>query len=88
MKILKTFDISVGFHLNGKQAEEAMRELNVFYTGDKDCNVLKEGKYVSKYPEIEKKNPKFQQSHYNANRCYRQTVKVNLMENGRLEIVK
>jgi hypothetical protein len=86
MKVLKTYYVWVDINLDAQQEKDARALLNMHYTNDTECNVLKDGKFVSKYPEIEAANPKFQASHYNVARCYQRRIPVNFMEDGTLRL--
>lgn len=89
MKILATFQIPVTISLSWPQREIAIRELNLHFLNDPVCNILDPitNKLVAKYPEIEKNNPHFVQSHRNCAMSQEITLTVNLLENGRIELV-
>lgn len=88
MKVLATFSVPATVHLNEAQLRESIKKLNLFYTGDTECNIRRGNDWVSKYPKIEKERPEFQQSHYNIHRDFQFKIKVELMENGTLRIKK
>lgn len=89
MKILHTFTKSIPIEISGEERRQGARLLNLHYTGDEECNVYDENrKLVAKYPEIEKSNPKFKESHYNLCRGFYVTIRLDLMEDGSLELVK
>ena len=88
-KILHTFTKSIPIEISEEEKREGRRLLNLHYTGDEECNVYDgNNKLVAKYPEIEKSNPKFKESHYNLCRGFYVTVKLNLMEDGSFKLVE
>jgi hypothetical protein len=88
-EVLGEYKQTIVLHLNEMQRRDAMAKLNVFYTGDVECNVRDtQGRFVAKYPEIEKNVPAFTESHYAAVRHYQTTVMVELLSDGSIRLKK
>ena len=88
MKVLATFDKTISIRLD--EQDKGIELLNLHYLNDKSCNIYDPHKkqLVSKYPEFEKEHPEFIEAHYAVHRTYTFDVKVELLENGRLRLVK
>ena len=83
--VLHTFKVPITIHLENDQKREALRLLNQHYVQDDECNQYIEGKgFVAKYPEFEKENPEFVQSHRNMSMCYQVNLNVELLSDGQL----
>lgn len=88
-EVLGEYKQTIVLHLNEPQRRDAMAKLNVFYTGDVECNIQNaEGKLVGKYPEIEKNVPAFIESHWAMCRHYQTTVDIELLTDGSLRLKK
>lgn len=89
MKILHTFIKSIPIEISEEERRQGARLLNLRYTGDEECNIFDENnKLVAKFPEIEKSNPKFKESHYNLCRGFYVDIKLNLMEDGSFKLAE
>lgn len=86
MKVLHTFTKEIVLSLDGKEIQDAIKLLNLHYVGEENCNKYKDGKYVSKYPDIERPGPAFVESHYIVRRGKEVTLKVELLEDGSLRV--
>jgi hypothetical protein len=85
--VLHTFKAPITIHLENDQKREALRLLNQHYVQDDECNQYIEGEgFVAKYPEFEKENPEFVQSHRNMSMCYQVNLNVDLLSDGQLRI--
>jgi hypothetical protein len=86
MKVLHTFDQRITISLDSIEKDQALKALNQFYVNDDQCNIFDENNVmVSKYPEIEKSNPAFVESHYACARGHIINIKIDLMEDGHLD---
>lgn len=74
------FLIPTKIHLREEQIEEARKFLNLEFLGDEECNVIQDGKLVSKYPE--KESPLFQSLHSEIRRAITVLIKVRVDRNG------
>lgn len=86
-KVLFRTRIPVTIHLEPEDIREGMNLINEYYCGDRDCNEIKDGVLVSKYPLIEKLHPEWVQAHYAINRSQMTSVEVEVYSNGSFKIV-
>lgn len=70
--------------------DKCMKQLNLHYFNDENCNHHVDGKYVAKYPEIEKQHPEIKDAHYEIRRGVRYKIKVDLYSDGsyKIKVVK
>jgi hypothetical protein len=85
---LFTTQISTDLHLSESDHTTGIELTNLHYCGDKECNVRRGGKWVAKYPKIEKENPEWLASHYNLRRDYRVKIWVDVWSDGTISISK
>lgn len=64
----------------------SVKQLNLHYFNDKNCNHYVDGKYVAKYPEIEEKHPEIRDAHYNVRRGQIYKIVVDLYSDGSYKI--
>lgn len=86
MKILHTFKKEITISLKDPQRTKALRILSLHYLGDEECNVMKDGRLVAKYPG--KETQELKETHYACCRSYIVEVDINLMEDGSLRLAK
>ena len=86
MKVLHTFTKEIVLSLDGFEIQDAIKLLNLHYIGEENCNEYKDGKYVAKFPDIERDVPAFVESHYTVRRGKVVKLKVELLEDGSLRV--
>lgn len=84
--ILHIFEVTVDVALSHTDIIKAYKILSLHHLGDEECNILKDGKWVAKYPELEKTTG-IKDASYAVRRTYRKNIKVALLKNGELEIL-
>lgn len=83
--LLGSFPIEVSFSFSYKDKEVLMREANLYFLGDHDCNMLgKDGYFVSKYPE--KETEEFKKVHRSISCSYRKEIVADFYSDGTVKI--
>lgn len=80
--------IYVDMRLSEKDIDEGLAQTNLHYTGDRECNRFDKGKYVPKYPEIEKQHPEWIDSHHQFRRTVRIPIQVDVFLDGTFALSK